>query len=62
MRDRVVASEMGHYAVELLLKGSSNRVVAMQGGKITDFDIDEALAMTKTLDMDLYNISNHISI
>ncbi len=62
VRDRVVASEMGHYAVELLLKGSSNRVVAMQGGKIVDFDIDEALAMTKTLDMELYKISSQISI
>lgn len=45
LRDRVVASSMGHCAVELLEKGVGNRVVAMQNGKIVDFDITEALNM-----------------
>ena len=61
VRDRVVASEMGYYAVNLLDKGIGNRVVAMQNGKIVDFDIMEALAMKKPFDENLYNIANEIS-
>lgn len=61
VRDRVVASEMGYYAVNLLDKGVGNRVVAMQNGKIVDFDIMEALAMKKPFDENLYNIANEIS-
>lgn len=61
VRDRVVASEMGYYAVNLLDKGIGNRVVAMQNGKIVDFDIKEALAMKKPFDENLYNIANEIS-
>lgn len=61
VRDRVVASEMGYYAVNLLDKGIGNRVVAMQNGKIVDFDILEALAMQKPFDENLYNIANEIS-
>ena len=49
VRDRVVASEMGHYAVELLKSGKGNRVVAMQNNKIVDFDITDALAMKKKM-------------
>lgn len=62
VRDRVMASEMGHYAVELLSKGIGNRVVVYKNGAVTDFDIQEALAMKKELPMHLFNISNDISI
>jgi len=46
-KDRVYASKMGARAVELLLEGAKNRVVASQNGKIVDFDIQEGLAMQK---------------
>ncbi len=62
LSDRVLASRFGARAVELLLEGKSNRVVAEQVGKILDFDIEEALAMKKTLDMDLYNMALEISV
>ena len=45
VRDRVVATQMGYYAVELLDKGIGNRVVGMQNNKIVDFDIQEALSI-----------------
>ena len=41
LRDRVVASRMGYHAVELLQNGLGNRVVAMKGEQIVDFDIIE---------------------
>ena len=62
LRDRVVASEMGYTAVELLNAGKSNRVVVMRKSEIVDFDITEALAMKRTFDVDLYNIAHKISI
>ncbi len=61
LMDRVVASKMGYYAVELLSKGIGNRVVGQQHGEIVDFDIKEALEMKKEFPMDLYNLANDIS-
>lgn len=53
---------MGYYAVELLKKGISNRVVVMKNNKITDFDILEALQMEKPFDIERYNMANSINI
>lgn len=60
-KDRVYASMMGAKAVELLLAGKSNRVVAYKNGKYVDFDIEEALAMKKTLDEDMFAIAKKLS-
>ncbi len=56
-KDRVYASMMGAYAVDLLADGKSNRVVAYTNGKFVDYDIDEALAMTKDVDQEMYEVS-----
>ena len=61
VRDRVVASEMGYYAVELLENGASNRVVGMQNNKIVDFDIQEALSMKKPYEEHLHQIAQDIA-
>lgn len=61
VRDRVVASEMGYYAVELLEQGIGNRVVGMKDGKVYDVDIQEALSMKKPFNERLYKIANDIS-
>ena len=49
-KDRVYASTMGAYAVDLLCEGAANRVVVYKAGQFTNYDIDEALAMKKTID------------
>ena len=56
-KDRVYASIMGAKAVQLLDEGKSNRVVAYKHGEYVDFDIQEALAMTKDIPADQYEIS-----
>ena len=61
-RDRVMASQMGSRAVDLLTQGIGNRVVGIKDNKIVDFDIFEALKMTKTIDMKDYELANEISI
>ncbi len=62
LRDRVLASQMGNEAVKLLLEGKSNRVVTIQNDQILDYDIEEALAMKKPFDLDLYEMAHEISI
>lgn len=60
--DRVIATQMGAYAVELLNNGIGNRVVVMQNKQITDFDIFEALKMKKSLNREMYDVSYDVSI
>lgn len=60
-RDRVYASAMGALAVDLLIEGKTNRVVAYRNGKFCDYDIDEALAMTKDIDEHLYSMTRRLS-
>lgn len=60
-RDRVLAARLGHYAVQMLKEGKSNRVVAVQNEKLVDYDITEALDMKKPFDMDMYRMANEIS-
>ena len=60
-RDRMMASMMGAYAVDLLCEGKSNRVVGTKDGKLMDMDIDEALKMGKSIDDYEYQISCSLS-
>lgn len=60
-KDRVYASMMGAYAVDLLVEGKTNRVVAYKNGEFTDFDIDEALAMQKDLSEYQYEVAKSLS-
>lgn len=61
--DRVLASRMGAYAIDILLEGKAGRVVGIRAGKMMDLDIDEALDHNKhTIDMQLIDLSNQLSI
>ena len=62
VRDRVMASVMGHAAVKLLSQGIGNRVVAYRDNCIVNFDIYEALNMQKPFDIEMYNMANEISV
>jgi 6-phosphofructokinase 1 len=61
-KDRVYASIMGAYAVDLLCEGKTNRVVGYQNGEYKDFDINEALTMTKGISEYQYEVSKALSI
>ncbi len=62
VKDRVVASQMGYYAVQKLIAGESNRVIVLKNDIITDYDIYEALCMKKPVDDQLYKVAHEISI
>ncbi len=62
IQDRVYASIMGAKAVDLLLEGQTNRVVSYVNGEYTDFDIDEALNMTKEISPYALEVSKTLAI
>ncbi len=62
LRDRVVASQMAYHGVKLLIDGVYNRVIGLKEDRVVDYDITEALEMTKTVDETLVDIAEAISI
>ncbi|ORX23197.1 6-phosphofructokinase [Thermoanaerobacterium sp. PSU-2] len=60
--DRVIASQMGSRAVELLLENKSQRIISIRNNQIVDDDIDTALAMKKEFNLKLYELSKILSI
>ena len=59
VRDRVLATEMGCHAVDLLDEGIGNRIVGLKDGKVYDIDIQEGLAMKKPFLHHRYEILNN---
>ena len=55
-KDRVMATRMGYEAVHLLAAGKTNRVVCARGDSIVDVDINDGLAMHKTLNSEEYEV------
>jgi 6-phosphofructokinase 1 len=62
VKDRVTASRMGVAAVDLLNQGLGNRIVAIQGDKIIDYDILEGLNMHKNLDNELVGVAEILAL
>ncbi len=61
IRDRVIAAQMGMRAIDLLTEGKSNRVVIVKNGMIDDVDIDEGLAMKKSISEYKYCLVGNLS-
>ena len=57
-RDRVYASVMGAYAVDIIDQGKKNRLVGYKAGKVYDVDIEEAFQMEKTIDDYQYEVAS----
>ncbi len=53
VNDRVMASRMGVKAVKVIHKGLINRVIAYKDGKIVDYDLEEAINQTKSVDEEI---------
>lgn len=60
--DRVLASRLGAYAVELLLEGKGGRCVGIQNNKLVDHDIIEILETKHTVEQNMYQLSKELSI
>jgi 6-phosphofructokinase 1 len=60
--DRVYASQMGSYAVELLKDGTGNRIIGVDKNRVFDIDIYEGLDMPRIIREDLIELSKILSI
>ncbi|WP_432358140.1 6-phosphofructokinase [Sporosarcina sp. UB5] len=62
-RDRVIASQYGARAVEVLREGRGGVAIGMQNHKVVDYDLEIVFAPTDhTLDSGLYKLSKELSI
>ncbi len=53
-RDRMLATQCGMTAIDLIRHDIKNRAIGERDGHIVDFDLSEALEMTRGIDYDLY--------
>ncbi|ASS74514.1 6-phosphofructokinase [Tumebacillus algifaecis] len=60
--DRMLASKMGAYAVDLLKAGERAKMVGTMGGQLQATDITEALATPRKPDLTLYHLADALSI
>lgn len=60
--DRVLASRLGAYAVELLLNGQGGRCVGIQKNQLVHHDILEILDQKHTIEQNMYQLSQELSI
>jgi 6-phosphofructokinase 1 len=60
--DRVLASRLGAYAVELLLEGKGGRAVGIEKNELVDHDIIEILSRKHSVNQSMYNLSKELSI
>ncbi len=51
-RDRVLGTQFGHYAVEMLMSGQYNRMVAMQRGRLTSVPVSEVADRQRLVPLD----------
>lgn len=61
-RDRIISTQMGSKAVDLLLDGEESRMVSCQANHIVDVSLDKALNKEKSIDMDIYNLARILSL
>ena len=57
-RDRVYASVMGAYAVDLIDQGKQNRLIGYRFGHVMDIDINAAFEMQKSIDDYEYEVAS----
>ncbi|MFD1466265.1 6-phosphofructokinase [Lapidilactobacillus mulanensis] len=57
-RDRVLASKMGNYAVELLLAGKGGLAIGIENNQVTEHPMEELFDEKHHADLDLYDMNN----
>ena len=50
--DRVLATQLGHHAVRLLMSGATGRMVAIQDGRLGDVDLRETADRQRVVPLD----------
>ena len=61
-QDRVLASRLGNYAVQLLLAGKSGRAVGIQNNKLVSTKFEDVFGDVHNVDLNIYEVSKQLSI
>lgn len=61
-RDRMLASELGSHAVELLLAGEHGKMVGVERGQLHAVDFDTVFATPRKPDQELFDLAAKLSI
>ncbi|OPY57305.1 MAG: 6-phosphofructokinase [Pelotomaculum sp. PtaU1.Bin035] len=59
--DRILASRLGAGAVDLLIKGATKMMVGVVSGDIASINLDDALAQTRSIDLEMYSLAGILS-
>lgn len=60
--DRVLATQLGAYAVERLLKGHTNEMVGIEGGRLVAVPVEYIQTTTKTIDVQKLELASRMAI
>lgn len=60
--DRMMSSQMGAKAVDLLTEGQKGVMVGLKNGKLTHIPFEEALENKHTIDLSIYDLARSLSI
>lgn len=60
--DRVLASRLGNYAVQLLMAGESGRAVGIQNNRLVSTKFEHVFEEEHTVDLNMYEVSKQLSI
>lgn len=61
-RDRVIASQYGSRAVEVLIEGKKSAAIGMRNHKVVDYDLEEVFTKREKLDLSLLELAENLSI
>lgn len=61
MKDRLIATMAGAKAAALLKDDSANKAIGVEGGRITSMDLEDAMAMEKTFNQEMYDLVDILS-
>lgn len=60
--DRILASSLGAFAVELLMGGHKCKMAGMVAGNLEATELEEAVRNRKSINMDMFNLASILSI
>ena len=60
--DRVLASRLGNYAVQLLMAGESGRAVGLQNNRLVSTKFEDVFSTKHEVDLSIYEVSKQLSI
>jgi 6-phosphofructokinase 1 len=59
--DRILGARLGAAAVDLVLAGQFGKAPVLRGTRIVPIDLSETVAVSRTVDLDLYHLAESLT-